>query len=222
VHSAALGAHTRDDGGLDGLVDVLAVGQGAVTRRLYVVERGENLACRVVGDDSLLCEHHDVGAVDGEVGLEDTAVGREAGEEAAGGAAAEAVTADDGVVVGAVDACTALDANSLLVVVGLLVRHLFAVLGLAFTLTAVGGEFGLLDARCDRVGEAGLEPVVLRHAGRVGLLDAVDGLGVERRGRLRVHRVLGLAGDGTGLSGFEFHRHRPRYLRLVRVEEPFE
>jgi len=63
---------------------------------LDTVEGAQNLADRLVVDDALLCEHHDVGAVDGQVGVEDAFVGVERGEELASRAAAEAVAADGG------------------------------------------------------------------------------------------------------------------------------
>ena len=95
VHPAAALADVLDDGRLDCGVDVLAVGEGVVARRLHVVERFEDGRGVVAVDDTLFVEHHDVGAVDGEVRLEDAFVGRETREEPAGGAAAETLAAND-------------------------------------------------------------------------------------------------------------------------------
>jgi len=100
VHPPALGADALDDGRLDGLVDVLARGQGAVARRFDVLECGEDGARVLLGDDVLLCEHHDVCAVDGEVGREDALVVGKRGEKVPCGATGEPLAADDGLVGG--------------------------------------------------------------------------------------------------------------------------
>jgi hypothetical protein len=95
VHPAAALADALDDGRLDGRVDVLAVGEGGVARGLDVGERLEDRRRVRPVDDVLLVEHHDVGAVHGDVGGEDALVGRETRHEPPGRAAAEALAADD-------------------------------------------------------------------------------------------------------------------------------
>jgi hypothetical protein len=94
VHLPAVGADLVDDRRLDGLVDVLALGQGRVALDLDDVQRREYLPGGLVVDDPLLGEHDDVRTVDGHVGREDALVVRKRREEATGRAAAEAVAAD--------------------------------------------------------------------------------------------------------------------------------
>ena len=99
VHLPAGRADAFDDGALDGLVDVLAVEERAVARVLDGCQRCQHLAGRLGVDYPLFGQHHDVRAVDGEVGREDALVVGQRGEERPGGPAREAVPADDRLVV---------------------------------------------------------------------------------------------------------------------------